>query len=72
MTRFQKIVAEAKKRGVIVEKVGGSDPYEVYREDDHSMVGICKNLWEVESEVESFARQRQEALDKIASTNYVI
>ena len=55
MTRFRKIKLEAKRQGIVVERVGGKYPYEVYREDDHGSVGICKNLWEVEQDIQAFA-----------------
>jgi len=61
MTRFKRIQFEAKRQGVVVERVervGGSEPYEVYRADDHGSVGICRNLDEVRLDVDFFANQR--------------
>jgi len=58
MTRFKRIQFEAKRQGVVVERVGGSEPYEVYRADDHGSVGICRNLDEVRLDVETFANQQ--------------
>jgi len=55
MTRFRRIQLEAKRQGIIVEKVGGADPYEVYRDDDHGSVGICRTLDEVEQDIHAFA-----------------
>lgn len=56
MTQFEKIQTTAKSKGIIVERVGGSEPYEVYREDDHGSVGICVNLTEVRQEVAAFTK----------------
>ena len=55
MTKFNRIKFEAKRQGIIVERVAGEYPYEVWREDDHGSVGICRNLWEVEADIERFA-----------------
>jgi len=55
MTRLRRIQFTAKRQGIIVEKVGGKYPYEVYREDDHASVGLCKTLNEVEQDVYAFA-----------------
>jgi hypothetical protein len=72
MTRFKRICFEAKRQGIIVEKVGGSEPYEVYAEDDHSAIGLCRNLDEVELDVAAFADQKAERDRKREAANYVI
>jgi len=56
MTKFERIRYEAKKRGIIVERVGGTLPYEVYHKEDHGSVGLCRNLEEVKLDVENFAQ----------------
>ena len=47
MTKFEKIQANAKQQGIVVERVGGAEPYEVYSEKEHGHVCCCTNLNEV-------------------------
>ena len=56
MTQFDRIKHTASQNGIIVERVGGQYPYEVYRNDDHSSVALCKTLREVEQDIETFKK----------------
>lgn len=53
MTRFKRLQLHAEQHNVILEKVDGSDPYEMYNNDDHGTVAICRTLDEVEDEMSS-------------------